>query len=72
MPSRVVVQDDQVTIGNVEAREVVHRVLGVVNVIVDHVSCPSCLLGGAPVEPRRRTTFVRVTFLTDAEGLIVA
>ena len=44
----VVVEDDEVSVGDVEAGEVVDGVLGIVDVVVDHVGCPSRVLGGAP------------------------
>lgn len=39
---RIVVENDQVTIADVEARQVVTGILGIKNIFIDHICCSSC------------------------------
>lgn len=45
---RLVVEHDEVSVGDVESRQVLHRVLGVIDVFIDHKRSAPCLLGNSP------------------------
>ncbi len=45
LPRRVVVEHDEVAVRHIEARQVLHRHLCIVDVLVHHEGRPSCVLG---------------------------
>lgn len=51
----IVVEDDQVTVADVEARQVVTGVLGIKNVFVHHIGCSSCFRCVPPEERKQQS-----------------